>query len=290
MTTTRRRMAPGLLLLALPACMRAASSAAAPTVAAPDDLPPLRQTFRDDFETFRAAPDGRDPRSGARIWRTTYFWGGRTLQATSKDGQWYVDETIGVNPFTHTHGLLEIAARPAAETGSALRPGLTHTSGLITTKETFTQLYGFFEMRAQLPAVRGFWPAFWMTPEDLSWPPEIDVMEMLGHEPRRIYTTVHTEAGGRRRAIGREVAVPDTSAGFNNFAVSWRPDLLRWFVNGREVFRTPTPADAHKPMYMLANLAVGGPGSWPGLPDATARGTLRIAHLRAWQFTDLARG
>lgn len=287
---TRRRLASALLLPALPACIRAAPTAAAPTVAGPDGLPPLRQTFRDDFETFRAAPDGRDPLGRARIWRTTFFWGGRTLQATSKDGQWYVDETIGVNPFTHRPGVLEITARPAAETGSTLRPGLTHTSGLITTKETFNQLYGFFEMRAQLPAVRGFWPAFWMLPDDNSWPPEIDVMEMLGRDPRRIFTTVHTEARGRRRAIGREVEVPDTSAGFNDFAVSWRPDQLRWFFNGREVFRTPTPADVHKPMYMLANLAVGGPESWPGLPDPQARGTMRIAHLRAWQFADLDRG
>jgi len=40
----------------------------------------------------------------------------------------------------------------------------------------------------------------------------------------------------------------------------------------------------HKPMYMLANLGVGG--SWPGAPDASTRfpANYSIDYIRAYRF------
>ena len=62
-------------------------------------------------------------------------------------------------------------------------------------------------------------------------------------------------------------------------------DQLAWFVDGREVKRQPTPPDMHKPMYMLANVALGG--DWAGAPDATTPfpARLRIDYIRAYRFT-----
>ena len=46
----------------------------------------------------------------------------------------------------------------------------------------------------------------------------------------------------------------------------------------------PTPADMHKPMYMLANIATGG--DWAGAPDHTTQfpARMQIDYIRAYRF------
>jgi Ca2+-binding RTX toxin-like protein len=50
---------------------------------------------------------------------------------------------------------------------------------------------------------------------------------------------------------------------------------------------TPTPPDMHSPMYMIADLAVGGPSVWPGPADGVSSATMNIDYIRAYQYTDL---
>jgi beta-glucanase (GH16 family) len=149
----------------------------------------------------------------------------------------------------------------------------------------FGQLYGVFEMRARLPRGRGLWPAFWLLPCDLSWPPEIDVMEVLGHDPQTLYTTVHTAQLGHNQHFGRAHHDVDLSRDFNDFAVDWGPEQIVFYLNGVAIFAHRTPNDLHKPCYLLLNLAVGAPGSWPGAPDAATPfpASMAVAHVRAWQ-------
>jgi beta-glucanase (GH16 family) len=123
-------------------------------------------------------------------------------------------------------------------------------------------------MRAKLPKGRGLWPAFWLLATDRSWPPEIDVMEVLGHEPSKLYTTLHTaETGTNTRSDIPAHNIPDSSAGFHTYAVEWGPADIVFYFDDKEIARRPTPADMHKPFFMLINLAVGG--GWPGSPTAS---------------------
>jgi beta-glucanase (GH16 family) len=144
---------------------------------------------------------------------------------------------------------------------------LPYCSGVLTSRTRFFQRYGYFEMRARLPHGRGLWPAFWLLPKGGGWPPEIDVMEVLGHDPATLYASVHWKAQGNE-SITNKAHTADLSAGFHIYGLSWHPDLLRWYVDGMEVARTSTPPGLDKPMYLLVNLAVGGKKSWPGAPDA----------------------
>jgi beta-glucanase (GH16 family) len=277
--------------LALGACQGAPPAAAAPPpqtngplTKAPDGRP-LSVTFADEFDGFSRFAHGQG------VWRT-WLRGGdggplteRTLQG-NKELQLYVDPDwrpdgglpIGLDPFAVHDGILDIRAEPAPAAIAARLHGYRYVSGMITTQPSFSQTYGYFEMRAKLPRGKGVWPAFWLLPADLDWPPEIDVMESVG-DPATVYVTAHSHVG---KAQG--TAVPISPDGFHTFSVSWDKDQLIWFVDGREVKREPTPPDMHKPMYMLANVALGG--DWAGAPDATTPfpATLRIDYIRAYRF------
>lgn len=191
------------------------------------------------------------------------------------------------SPFSLEPGGLAITARPMPAPVRPMIPaGLPtdYLSGAISSYP-FAQRYGYFEMRARIPAGRGLWPAFWLLPADMSWPPEIDVMEVLGHAPETLYTTLHSRLLPGTRSRGLATHTEDLSRAVHAYGVDWGPEQVRFYLDRRQVFSQPTPADWHQPFYLLANLAVGGPHSWPGAPDARTvfPASLRIESIRAWQ-------
>jgi beta-glucanase (GH16 family) len=214
-------------------------------------------TFDEEFDTFAWSP------TGSQRWMTRFPYGGtaqRTL--TAQEDEYYSDASVGVDPFRLRDGLLDITAALGPNRG-----GKPYTSGLITTYRSFKQLYGYFEMRAKLPTGPGLWPAFWLLPADNSWPPEIDIFEVLGKDPTTLFVSVHTRETGRHTSITTPVHTADLSQDFHVYAVDWEPDTVTWYLDDHEVAQMPTPGDMHKPMYLLVNLAVGAKDSWPGPPD-----------------------
>ncbi|MEV6490288.1 family 16 glycosylhydrolase [Actinoplanes sp. NPDC051633] len=157
----------------------------------------------------------------------------------------------------------------------------SYTSGRILTSQTFTQRYGRFEARIQIPRGQGIWPAFWMLGNDLGsvgWPNsgEIDIMENIGREPNTVHGTVHGPGYSGGAAIGgaRTIGSP-LADGFHTYAVDWSPNLIIWYLDGSEYFRvTPASLNGNRwvfdhPFFMILNVAVGG--AWPGNPDASTQ-------------------
>ena len=264
----------------------------------PNDLTATAKlTFTEDFNQFRTwnGSTGLDvtanvlPPLGSGNPGTSGYVNAGELQ-------WYVNPDYRPangspalpNPYSIQGGILTIEATPADGTIRSTIGGQTYTSGVVSTYHEFSQTYGYFEMRAELPAGKGLWPAFWLMPSDGGWPPEIDVMEQLGKDPGTIYTTVHSKVAGAEQVAGNHFQtgagekVGDTSTGFHTYGVDWEPDTITWYYDGRQVFQAATPADANKPMYMIANLAVGG--NWPGNPDGSTPfpADMKIDYLRAY--------
>jgi beta-glucanase (GH16 family) len=200
--------------------------------------------------------------------------------------EWYINSTYAptasVQPWSVNNGLMTLTAAPASAAIQPLIDGYQYTSGQINTSHSFSQTYGFFEMRAELPAGQGLWPAFWLLPENGSWPPEIDAMEMLGNNPSVYYTSVHSGTASAEINNGQADAVANTSTGFHTFGVDWEPDFITYYFDGKQVYQTPTPSDMNTPMYMIANLAVGG--GWPGNADSTTPfpANMQIDFVRAY--------
>jgi beta-glucanase (GH16 family) len=227
--------------------------------ALPMNLSGFQRTFDDEFTTFSASPDGL-----TTTWRTT-------AGTLSNEAEHYAS-TVGVgSPFRLSNGILDIAATPVSSAA-----GLPYTSGEIMTQRSFAQTYGYFEMRAELPAGQGMWPAFWLLPADGSPSPELDVMEMLGNDPNTIYASTHSKVATATASL-----VADTSKGFHTYGVDWEPDQVTFYFDGNAISSVATPADMNKPMYMIVNLGVGGVGSWPGAA-AGESGQMLVDYVRAY--------
>jgi beta-glucanase (GH16 family) len=146
--------------------------------------------------------------------------------------------------------------------------GRPFTSGLIESYERFSMAFGRFEARMKLATTRGLWPAFWMLPSGGQWPPEIDIMEALGHEPMRVYGSNHWGVWPPSHSHKTtEFNGPDFSKDFHTFAVEWSPEKLDFFVDGK-LYATHTEGVPQEPFYIIFNTAVGG--GWPGNPDGTS--------------------
>ncbi len=218
-------------------------------------------------EEFNSLSLWTGPGSTGR-WRTDYGWygdrDGLRARTLSGEKEIYIDPTmkgagttpIGVSPFTIDKGVLTITAAPTPDSLKSALYNMDYTSGLLTTRESFAQQYGYFEARIQVPSGSGFWPTFWLLPPDGAWPPEIDIMENYGSALSTF--TAHTAESGKNTQVAGSDFDPNVADAFHTYGFLWTADTLSWYLDGVKIFETATPADYNKPMYMLLNLAVQG--------------------------------
>lgn len=182
---------------------------------------------------------------------------------------------------------------------------VTYTSGRINTKNKMDVKYGKIEVRAKLPKGQGLWPAIWMMPtnEKLygSWPNcgEMDIMELLGNNPSKVYQTLHYSKNGSdvQSQATKTLSKGDFSSDYHLFSVEWNPGKISFYVDGKltksftkwytgtDGIGTITyPAPFDQSFYMILNVAVGG--SWPGNPDATtdfAKAKMMVDYVKVYQ-------
>lgn len=241
-------------------------------------------SFEDNFEQLSlrnsASPSGR--------WHTRYIWDRDVI--INNEQQFYIDpDEHGYSAFSINDGVLSIEARPTPRALRGVVEGQPYVSGVLTTEKSFSQQYGRFEVRAQVPSGQGLWAAFWLLPSFDQWPagvailPEIDVMEHLGHEPNVYHTTLHTNQTGPLTSHPYDHTVAtDLSDAFHLYSVVWTPEFVSWYLDGEFKVKHPTPEDFTRPVHFLLNLAVGG--NWPGSPDGTTQfpAIFKVDYVKAW--------
>jgi len=188
--------------------------------------------------------------------------------------QYYVTNNARVKD-----GLLFIEARKEHYKGPARTRD--YTSSRLRTRLKGDWKYGRFDIRAKLPKGRGMWPAIWLLPTDEAyggWPNsgEIDIMELIGHEPHRVYGTLHygdAVRGHLYKGTNYTLAAGVFADDFHVFRLDWEPRAMRWYVDDH-LYQTQTnwhtqgrgfPAPFDQRFHLILNLAVGG--NWPGNPD-----------------------
>lgn len=208
-------------------------------------------------------------------------WGNQELQ-------YYTNRTD--NAYL-TDGKLVIEAKEESFNGS------DYTSARLITQSKKTFTFGRIDIRAILPEGQGIWPALWMLGQnfgEIGWPAcgEIDIMELVGHEPSTTHGTAHwgpqgqshSNYKGEHYAIGGE----KFSEKYHVFSLIWEANSIKWLVDDNEFFSlSPSDVNGNYPFnsdfFFIFNIAVGG--QWPGSPDATTQFPQRmyVDYVRVFQ-------
>jgi hypothetical protein len=146
--------------------------------------------------------------------------------------------------------------------------------------------------RVQLPAnfVQGLWPAVWVLRGDLSWPPEIDILEAVARSDLGFQATcsMHTNDTALYPNGYQTDAIATTFnplSGFHDYWCVVYDDYVTIFWDGVAVASFPTPNDwTDQPAYLLFDYAIAGQGNgWPGplASGTTSVGPMVIADVIA---------
>ena len=179
-----------------------------------------------------------------------------------------------------------------------------YTSARLKTQGEFTQQYGRFEARIQIPEGQGLWPAFWMLGADIDatnvgWPKcgEIDIMENIGSQPSVNHGSLHLPTSGTTNdaQLTGMYMLPGNAKlgdGFHTYAVEWSASAIKFYVDDN-LYETQTPSTAtgrdwefNQPFFIILNVAVGG--NFPGPPSSstTFPQTMKVDWVRVYQASD----
>lgn len=171
-----------------------------------------------------------------------------------------------------------------------------YTSARIVTKEKADWRYARIDVRAKLPAGQGLWPAIWMLPTENVygiWPKsgEIDIMEAVGHEPDRVFGTIHF-GHDYWRYLTEDYFLEEGSfqEEYHVYTVLWNEDCIEFLMDGisysgpysrSSVLPTTWPFD--QDFHMILNVAVGG--NLPGNPNASTQfpQQMEVDYVRVYQ-------
>lgn len=214
------------------------------------DVPPeedneLELVFEDWFEE-NTVDEG--------IWETEFPWGERihnfNAYASSNNTYVYDDKLILEAREEELYiGDLEEADQDrdvdgseegeeddwAEDNGDEDSDFVPYTTGVATPYRSFSP--GYIEGRIRIPpTVEGFWPAFWLTPDD-AWPPEIDIFEFFGSDSCAYMNYHFRNSDGDIEDEQESYCGTDFSDDFHEFSVDWREDQIVWYIDGEEQYR-----------------------------------------------------
>ncbi len=221
-----------------------------------------KKVFADDFNDLSVSKSNNER---AR-WSAHTPWNGDFGDAQFIDPIDIFADPEKNAPFIVKDGILKIRARKH-DNGK-------WTSGLLSSADPttagFALMYGYFEARMKLPPGPGVWPAFWLNannPKDDKTPSvEIDVLEYYGQFPDGFHSVWHIwDKTDPKKNSGGEIitSVPSGSLNdsFHTYGVDVTKEWIVFYLDRREIGRTPTPPEHTKPLMILVNLALGS--GWP---------------------------
>jgi beta-glucanase (GH16 family) len=143
--------------------------------------------------------------------------------------------------------------------------GSNYTSARIVTKNKYQFQYGRVDIRAKIPAGGGTWPALWMLGSDINsspWPAcgEIDIMEHVGNNPNRIFSTLHHPGHSGGNGDSGNVLISNATTEFHIYSCEWSASAIKFYVDNVlfYTFSNNSSLPFNKPFFFIFNCAMGG--------------------------------
>lgn len=204
-------------------------------------------------------------------------WGNNELQYyTAKDTSNAVVE----------NGYLKITARKQTS------DKIPYTSARLLTKNKADFKYGRIEVRAQIPAAIGTWPAIWMLGKNIDmagWPAcgEIDIMEHRGRELNKIFGTLHYPGHSGSNADGKTITISTATTAFHIYSAEWNASDIKIYVDNQlcHTVINNNSLPFNQNFFILLNVAMGG--NFAGKVDPLfSDDAMKIDYVRVFQNKD----
>ena len=195
-------------------------------------------------------------------------------------------------------GRLVITARKETPSSAPDWGRQRYTSARMLTRGKAEWTYGFFEIRARLACGKGTWPAIWMLGSQGDWPAggELDIMEHIGHQPGRVFSSVHTAAGSGAKSVGAAVQLADVCNTFHDYQMHWTKQGIRFGIDGLAHYEYLNPGSGSgsgngngsdrgpfdAPQFLILNIAIGGDLGGK-VDDAIFPVQMEVDHVRVYQ-------
>ena len=197
----------------------------------------------------------------------------------SSYGSYALDENIVLRK-----GRLQLVADDEPVVGDDPPGTYPYSEGFMSSHDKFFQTYGYWEICARYPAGRGLWPAFWLVPQDRTWPPEFDIAEWFGGN-EGMFQGIASGSWPDVRWDGHWTYGPAPTTGWHTYALLWEPGRATFLVDGRQtaVFEGSYVPD--KAMYVVLNSGVWMNDDRGGPPDASTvfPNTFDVDYVRVYR-------
>lgn len=178
--------------------------------------------------------------------------------------------------------------------------GRNYTSARLITKNKGDIKYGRIEVKAQLPAGLGTWPAIWMLPTDWvygGWPSsgEIDIMEHVGYDQDVIHITTHSEKYYFKINTQKSATkkIENASTQYHVYRVEWTPEKITGYIDNELIFTNVNEGTDYKAwpfdqrFHLLLNIAVGGDwGGAKGIDEKAFPTSMLIDYVRFYKMLE----
>ncbi len=304
--------AAGLIFLVAASCDGSSSTVkAVPDWGGGDRSPHVPEgyelTFEDNFDQLNlidrlnAEPKANGRNAAIRSWESSFTgWGVRHLEGNNDQAlkadvnfQGFGGKSLGEHGVqlheVTADGTLRLFGR---QTPDGLQPqfGLPFLGGMMSAQGLHAQRYGYWEVRLRASNVStGHHWALWLIPDDNSWPPEIDMLEVVGSNPENPSDAQHfffnSILSDPNTDEYTRVIPPRGREAWYTIGFLWDENDMRWFLDGEEVRQRPS-LQLDKALYFLISPEIGG--KWVGAPTGGTKWPMEIEldYVRIYSKSD----
>ena len=239
-----------------------------------------------------------DEFTGSQLDRTKWLPQRSDVSGFTRGYECYLDDKDNVSV---SFGSLRLTARKEPKPFDCGGTTMQYSSGMVSTYQLWSQMYGRYEIRARFPAtkVNGLHEALWLWPADSNRygkhpsSGEIDIVENYSASRTKVIPYVHYDTREPDPTItNNECYIADVSQ-WHKYVLEWSPAGMKVFYDGKlcldhqldpaEPLVAPQPYD--QPFILIFTQALGTMGTpfsfQPGKTPLPA--TTQVDYVRVWQ-------